>query len=146
MVEFKRSASVVWHGDSRSGNGTISTASGALVETPYAYGTRFGDIPGTNPEELIAAAHAACFSMALASTIRRAGHAPERIDTVADCIMVRDEATGVKITGMRLRTRARVPGLDAAEFARLANDAKENCPVSRVLAPGLSITLDAVLE
>ena len=145
MVEFKRSASVVWSGDSRRGSGTVSTESGALVDVPYTWLNRFGDTPGTNPEELLAAAHAACFSMALASTLRGAGHAPERIDTMATCVMVRDEATGVKITTMRLHTRARVPGLDAATFDTLVNDAKVNCPVSRVLAPGLAIELDAAL-
>ncbi|NLG28747.1 MAG: OsmC family peroxiredoxin [Chloroflexi bacterium] len=145
MTEFLRSASVVWNGDSRRGSGTVSTGSGALTDVPYTYLTRFGENPGTNPEELLAAAHAACFSMALASTLRRAGHAPERIETRAVCVMERDETTGVAITTMRLRTRALVPGLDAAEFARLADDAKVNCPVSQVLAPGLAIELDAAL-
>ena len=145
MVEFKRSASVVWNGDSRTGNGTITTASGALVDVPYTYGTRFGDTPGTNPEELIAAAHAACYSMALASTLRRAGHLAERIETTATCVMTRDETTGVKIVAMRLRTRARVPDLDAAEFAKLAQEGEQHCPVSAVLRPGLTIELDAAL-
>jgi len=145
MVEFKRTAAVVWSGDSRTGNGSITTASGALVDVPYAYGTRFGDVPGTNPEELIAAAHAACYSMALASTLRRAGHVPERIETTATCVMTRDEAAGVKITAVRLRTRARVPDLAAAEFAKLAQEGEQRCPVSAVLRPGLTIELDAEL-
>ena len=144
MPEFKRTARAVWNGDSRHGQGRVSSGSGALNDTPYTFVTRFGDAPGTNPEELLAAAHAACFSMALASRLAGAGHPPEEIQTAAACFMTRDDA-GVKITRMRLETRVRAPGLDAAAFQQLAAEAEKSCPVGNVLRGGLTIELDAAL-
>src|SRR4030042_659454 len=106
MAEIKRTAQAIWNGDSRSGNGVISSGSGVLEGVPYSHATRFGDTLGTNPEELIAAAHAACLSLALASRLSRKGHQPQSIETRATCIMSPQEQGGFKITTMRLETRA----------------------------------------
>ena len=143
MAEFKRTAQAIWNGDSRSGNGRISSGSGVLKDVPYTYATRFGDTPGTNPEELIAAAHAACFSMAFAGDLRRGGYQPQRIETRATCSISRREQGGFRITRMRLETRAQVPGIDEATFLRIAQEAKDGCPVSNALRGGVEIELEA---
>lgn len=139
-----RKASAQWQGSAKEGAGTLSTQSATLKDTPYSFKARFADGKGTNPEELLAAAHAGCFTMALAFTLNNAGYAPESIDTEAALTM--DPVDGrPTITAVHFTTRARVPGIDAAAFAQIASDAKANCVVSRALSPALVITLDASL-
>jgi lipoyl-dependent peroxiredoxin len=139
---MKRTASARWQGSGKEGKGTLSVESATLKDTPYSFKARFGDGKGTNPEELIAVAHAGCFTMALSFALGNAGFTPEAIDTEAALTM--DQADiGWTITAIHLVTRARVPGIDAPKFAEIANGAKANCPVSRVL--NATITLDAAL-
>jgi osmotically inducible protein OsmC len=145
MAEFKRKATVVWIGDSRKGSGHITSGSGVLRDVPYTWVTRFGDAPGTNPEELIAAAHAACFSMAFASRLSREGYPPQTIETQASCTVSSQEQGGFRITQMHLETRGDVPGLDEATFLRLAQEAERGCPVSTALRGGVAIELEAKL-
>ena len=145
MVEIKRTAQAVWAGDLRSGKGRIDSSSGVLKGTAYSFSTRFEDELGTNPEELIAAAHAACYSMAFANLLASKGHKPERIETHATCIMTRQEAGGWKIARMRLEVMGTVPGLDAATFEQLAHEGDKACPVSNLLRSGLQIELHATL-
>jgi osmotically inducible protein OsmC len=143
-MEIKRSAEVVWAGDSRHGSGRITSESGALKEVLYTWPSRFLSEAGTNPEELLAAAHAACYTMAFASALSRHGYQVERIATRAVCTMTREES-GVKIVAMRLQTRAKVPGIDQARLLEIAQEAERSCPVSNVLRAGLAIELDAAL-
>jgi len=139
-----RKASAHWQGSAQTGSGTLSTQSATLKETPYTFKARFGDGKGTNPEELLAAAHAGCFTMALSFTLDNEGFTAEVIDTEAQLTM--DTVDGKPtITAVHFTTRARVPDIDAARFAQIASDAKANCPVSRALSPTLVITLDASL-
>jgi osmotically inducible protein OsmC len=138
-----RKANAVWRGTGRDGEGALSSASGALSDTPYSFKTRFEDQPGTNPEELIAAAHAGCFTMALAFALQREGFTPEELSTEAAVSLDQDGA-GFKITRSALTLRARVPGLSEAKFREVAEAAEKTCPVSRVL--NAEITLDALLE
>lgn len=140
MANIERGARAVWSGDLRSGNGQISTDSGVLNDSAYSFATRFENGKGTNPEELIAAAHAACFSMFLAATLGRQGHQPQQIETTATCIMEPQQPSGFKITRMQLQTRARVPGIDEATFQDVVRTAKEGCPVSQALG---ALTIDA---
>lgn len=136
-------ASAHWEGDIKKGKGTISTQSGALKEQPYGFNTRFEDEPGTNPEELIGAAHAGCFSMAFSLELGNAGYTADSIDTKAKVTLDKD-GDGFSITKIHLDMNARIPGIDDAEFQKIANGAKEGCPVSKVL--NAEITLDARLE
>ena len=145
MADLNRRAKAVWKGGLRKGNGRIDSESGVLAETPYSFGTRFQDEPGTNPEELIAAAHAACFSMAFAADLEGAGYAPESIETQATCTVSSVPGGGFRITRMRLVTRGWVPGIDEETFQRMAQGAKEGCPVSNALRAIPEITLDATL-
>ncbi|HEX7050579.1 MAG TPA: OsmC family protein [Longimicrobiales bacterium] len=138
-----RNASAEWTGSFREGRGTMRLGSGAF-EGAYSFGSRFEEAPGTNPEELVAAAHAGCFSMALSAGLSQAGHAPERIETTARAHLEKVDG-GFRITVIDLDTRARVPGIDEATFRKYAEDAKENCPVSR-LYQGAEIRLEATLE
>lgn len=140
---MKRNASAVWKGDLKSGQGTVSTESGVLSDTQYSFKTRFEDGKGTNPEELIAAAHAGCFSMALSSELGKLGVTAESITTTAALSFEKTDA-GFTITAIHLNTKAKVPGADKETFEKAANNAKKGCPVSRVL--NAEITLDAVLE
>lgn len=140
---MKKTASAVWQGDLKTGKGTISTESGALKDQPYGFNTRFEGAPGTNPEELIGAAHAGCFSMALSNILGQKGAKAERIDTRAEVTLDKVEG-GFAISAVHLILRAKVPGLSAADFDAAANDAKTGCPVSKVL--NAKITLDAKLE
>jgi osmotically inducible protein OsmC len=140
---MKRKASAVWNGGLKDGNGRISTDSGVLRDTQYSFSTRFENGVGTNPEELIAAAHAGCFSMALSGQLTNAGHTAERIDTNATVTMEKTDA-GFTVTNVHLVVRARVPGIDAQGFDALANKAKTGCPISRLL--NTEITMDATLE
>lgn len=144
MADILRSADAVWTGAVREGSGAIDTQSGILSQTPYAFKTRFENEPGTNPEELIAAAHAACYSMALAATLGRAGHAPQTIATHATATLVAQQG-GFRITKMRLETVGTVPGIDDATFKQIAAEAEKTCPVSNALRGGLEIELDAKL-
>lgn len=145
MPELSRSATATWTGDLRTGTGRATTASGALREALVTYPSRFESGEGSNPEELLAAAHAACFSMALAGRLSREGATPERIDTRATVTLQVGEA-GPRITRVHLETQARVSGVDEAKFREVAEAAKQGCPVSQLLLPGLqSLTLDARL-
>lgn len=146
MAEIERSADAFWQGDSRSGQGKISTGSGAIHDQAYTWRMRFTDEPGTNPEELIAAAHAGCYSMALASGLKKAGFTAESIQTHAVLTMEQADS-GWIVTRIRLEVQAVVPAIDEAAFQERAREAKENCPISRLLAPGLkSIELAAALS
>jgi len=138
-----RKANAVWRGTGRDGSGALSSGSGVLADTPYSFKTRFEDDPGTNPEELIAAAHAGCFTMALAFGLQRAGFTPDELSTEA-AVSLEQDGPGFKISRSALTLRARVPGLDEAKFQEFARDAEQNCPVSKVL--NAEITLDAKLE
>jgi osmotically inducible protein OsmC len=138
-----RSASAVWKGSLKEGSGKISTQSGTLKDTQYSFKARFADGVGTNPEELIAAAHAGCFTMALSAEITKAGLTPDSIETSAVLTL---DLTGEKptITKIHLTTKAKVPGIDKAKFDELAHNAEVGCPVSRVLKAA-AISLDATL-
>ena len=140
---MKRTASALWQGNLKDGKGTVSTESGALSQTPYSFSTRFENARGTNPEELIAAAHAGCFSMALSAELGKAGITPDSIQTTANLTMERLDA-GWTVTAIHLDVAAKVPGRDAAKFAAAANSAKTGCPISRLLKT--TITMDAKLE
>lgn len=140
---MKRSASAVWNGGLKDGKGTISTDSGVLSNTQYSFSTRFEDGAGTNPEELIAAAHAGCFSMALSGQLAQAGLTAESINTTATVRLEKTES-GFAITSVHLDVRARIPGAEAAAFETAANNAKSGCPVSKVLKA--DITMNTTLE
>ena len=139
---MKRFATSVWNGTGKDGTGHLTTQSATLDSTPYSFNTRFGDGQGTNPEELIAAAHAGCFNMALSFALSGAGFPPAALTTVATLTMEQQDG-GFTITGMHLDLTAAVPGIDAATFATIAVTAKANCPVSKALS--VPITLDAKL-
>ncbi len=138
-----RKANAVWRGTGRDGTGDLTTASGVLSSTAYSYKTRFESAPGANPEELLAAAHAGCFTMALAFALQQAGLTAEELRTEA-AVSLDPDGAGFKISRSALTLRAKVPGLDEAKFQELAKGAEQNCPVSKVL--NAEITLDAQLE
>jgi lipoyl-dependent peroxiredoxin len=140
---MKRKASAVWQGGLQDGKGSISTDSGVLKETQYSFSTRFENGVGTNPEELIAAAHAGCFSMALSAELGKAGIKPERIATTATVTLDKDEG-GFSLTASHLDVVVKIPGGDKAKFDKAAADAKAGCPISKVL--NATITMDAKLE
>jgi osmotically inducible protein OsmC len=145
-MEKQRTATAVWHGDNMTGHELVTTESGGLRDLRLTRGQRFADEEGPNPEELLAAAHASCFSMALAGSLTRAGFPPDEIRTTAAVTLRKDEA-GFSISRVHLTTEARVPGLDEAGFLEAAEGAKTGCPISRLLAPGLeSLTMDATLR
>ena len=137
-----RKANAVWRGDGRTGTGALTTQSGVLSDNAYGFKTRFENEPGTNPEELIAAAHAGCFSMALAFELQRAGFTADELRTEA-AVTLEAEGEGFRISRSALTLRAKVAGLDAAKFAEFARAAETGCPVSKVL--NAEITLDAQL-
>jgi osmotically inducible protein OsmC len=139
---MQRKASAQWRGGLKDGKGAISTDSGVLKQTPYSFSTRFESQPGTNPEELIAAAHAGCFSMALSNQLGTAGMTAESIDTTATVTLEKTDA-GFTITAVHLDVKARIPNADRAKFEEAANNAKAGCPVSRVL--NAKITMNATL-
>jgi osmotically inducible protein OsmC len=145
MMDKLRKAGVLWTGDLKDGSGIVSTESKALFEQPFTYRMRFEDEPGTNPEELIAAAHASCFSMALASTLAKHGYEPIRTDTTATCILTEKNGGGHEISSMRLHIRAEAPGMDETTFRKLIMEADEACPVSNILRNGLEIEIGATL-
>lgn len=139
---MQRKASAVWQGGIKDGKGSITTASGVLSATPYSFSTRFEGAPGTNPEELIAAAHAACFSMALSLMLGEAGIVPQRIDTEAAVTLDKTDG-GFAITKVHLEVNVRAPGADRAKFEAAAAKAKTGCPVSKLL--NAAITMNAKL-
>ena len=140
---MKRKASAVWRGGLKDGKGTISSESGVLKETPYSFSTRFENGIGTNPEELIAAAHAGCFSMACSAELGKAGITPESIHTTATITMDKTDA-GWTVTESHLDVAAKIPGVDPAKFTAAANAAKAGCPISRLLKA--NVTMNARLE
>ena len=140
---MKRKASAVWRGDLKSGRGSISTDSGVLKDTQYSFGTRFENGPGTNPEELVGAAHAGCFSMALSAELQKAGFIADSIATTATVTLENVPQTSWTVTRIHLETAAKVPKISADKFAEIANGAKSGCPISRLLKA--EITLDAKL-
>ena len=140
---MKRTASANWHGDLKTGKGKISSQSGVLSDTNYGFGSRFEDGPGTNPEELIAAAHAGCFTMATSAALSKAGFTAERLDTKATLSLEQVEGNWT-ITAVHLELWARVPDLTQEQFQEITMGAKAGCPVSRVLKADISLT--AILE
>lgn len=141
---MKRKASAVWHGDLKSGRGQISTESTVLKDAKYSFGTRFENGPGTNPEELIGAAHAGCFSMALSAELQKAGFTADTISTTATVTLENHPQTSWTVTNIHLDTTAKVPAITAGKFAEIAAGAKAGCPISRLLKAA-EITLDARL-
>ena len=139
---MKSTATAVWNGGLKDGKGQISTESGALKQVPYGFNTRFEGTPGTNPEELIGAAHSGCFSMALSMILGEAGLTAERIDTTAE-VTLDKQPDGFAITAVHLILKAKVLGASEEQFLELANKAKAGCPVSKVL--NAKISLDATL-
>lgn len=138
---MKRNAKAVWKGDLKTGTGALTTQSGVLSDTPYGFNTRFGDEKGTNPEELIGAAHAGCFSMALSNGLGQAGITPDEIDTRAD---VNLDTGSLTITAVHLTVSVKASGADKAAVETAAEGAKANCPVSKVL--NAEITMDLTVE
>lgn len=143
-MAFKRIATARWEGDLMSGKGAMSTPqSGLFADQNYSFKTRFGDETGTNPEELLAAAHAGCFTMAVCAVLGRAGFTPDRIETRAEATMEPGMDPGPTITGVHLVMSASVPGISAEQFAEIANAAKAGCVISRALA--VPVSLEATL-
>ncbi|MDN3519904.1 OsmC family protein [Halomonas ramblicola] len=142
-MSIKKNGSAVWQGGIKDGKGKVSTQSGVLHDVPYSFAKRFEGEAGSNPEELIGAAHASCYSMALSLILGEAGYTPERIATQATVSLEEDEG-GFSITAIHLETRANIPGADDAAFQDAANKAKEGCPVSKLF--NAEISLDAKLE
>ena len=140
---MKRKASAVWRGSLKDGKGSLSTDSGVLKETPYSFGTRFENGIGTNPEELIAAAHAGCFAMAFSAELGKAGFTPESISATATVTLDKTDA-GWTVTASHLDVSAKIPGADRAKVLGVANVAKLGCPISRLLKA--NVTMDARLE
>jgi lipoyl-dependent peroxiredoxin len=140
---MKRNASAVWQGNLKSGRGTVSSDSAVLNKTPYSFTSRFGAGTGTNPEELIAAAHAGCFTMALSAALEAAGFTADTLSTTAELNFENHPQTSWTITSVHLGTVGKVPGISPERFSEIAAGAKANCPVSRVLKA--EITLDAKL-
>lgn len=139
---MQRKASAIWQGGLKNGKGTLSTASGILNETPYSFRMRFEDAPGTNPEELVAAAHAGCFAMALSAQLENAGMVPERLEVTAT-VKLEKLDSGFAVTASHLDLTARIPGADPDKFKTAAENAKAGCPISKLLKA--EITLNAKL-
>ena len=139
MAQFTRKAKAEWQGTGKEGKGALTSTSGVLSATPYGFNTRFGDQKGTNPEELIAAAHAGCYSMALAFALAGAGFTPTRLSTSA-AVTIESEGSGFKISKSALELEAEVPNITKEQFEQIAQAAKAGCPVSKVL--NAEITLD----
>ena len=139
-----RNASAAWEGGLQGGNGTFSGESGKIGGS-YSFGSRFGDAGGTNPEELLAAAEAACYSMALSAALEKAGTPPQRVETKAACT-IEKQGDGFQITSMKLTVRAKVPGVSKDDFTKAAEATKDGCPVSKAFKGNLKFDLDAKLE
>ena len=144
-MAIDRKASARWTGDLRGGSGTISSESGVLQEQPYSFRTRFENAPGTNPEELLAASHAGCFTMAFSNVLQGAGHTPKVLSTEATCHMD-PEGGGFKVTEMHLRVRGNAEGLDQAQFQKLAEQAEQSCPISGVMRGNVKVSVEATYE
>lgn len=142
-MSIKKTASARWQGDLKTGKGTISTQSGALLENPYGFNTRFEGKPGTNPEELIGAAHAGCFSMAFSMLLGEENFIPDSIDTQAT-VTLEEQSDGFAVTAVHLDMTARIPNINPAKFEEIAEKAKLGCPISKLL--NADITLDAKLQ
>jgi osmotically inducible protein OsmC len=140
---MKRTASAVWNGSLKEGKGTLTSTGGALKNTPYSFAQRFADAPGTNPEELVAAAHAGCFAMAFSAELGKAGFTPTQLDVTAEVSLENVEGKGWTVTKSHLILKGKVPNIDAAKFNEIANGAKAGCPISKLL--NATITLDATL-
>ena len=144
-MAFKRTATAVWQGDLQSGKGSMSTPqSGLFADQNFSFKTRFGDEKGTNPEELLAAAHAGCFSMALSAVLGKSGFTPDRIDTRAEVTMEPGMDPGPTVTGVTLVVEGKVPGISADQFQQIAEAAKAGCVISRALS--VPVTLSATLK
>lgn len=135
---MKKSASAHWEGDLKKGKGTISTESGALKANPYGFNTRFEDAPGTNPEELVGAAHAGCFSMAFSMLLGEEGFTPDSIDTEATVTLDKQDG-GFAVTAVHLEMKAKIPGIKPEQFQEIANKAKVGCPISKLLKADISL-------
>lgn len=145
MADINRTGSASWSGDLRSGKGTTSTGGGGIKDLNYSFTSRFENGPGTNPEELIAAAHASCFSMALSKILSDQGNTPQNVTTRAQVTLSKTDS-GFKVSRIHLQTEGRVPGLDEAGFKKAAETAKDHCPISQLLKPGLeSLTMESKL-
>jgi len=142
-MKINRKGTAVWSGGLKDGKGAITTQSGALKDYPYGFATRFGDVLGTNPEELLGAAHAGCFTMALSLILGEANLKAERMETTAT-VSLEQKGEGFEVTAVLLNLKAKIPGASQAQFVELANKAKANCPLSKVLRA--NIALEAVLE
>ncbi|WP_293915444.1 OsmC family protein [Deinococcus sp.] len=145
MANIERKANALWMGDLRSGNGTLSSGSGVLSEQKYSFQTRFGEESGTNPEELLAAAHGGCFTMQLSAILAGDGHPARLLATDATCVM-EPAGAGFKITKMILKVRGAVDGLDQAGFEAAVGKAAEMCPLSQIMKGNVQIEHEAVLE
>ena len=140
---MKKTASAHWEGNLKQGKGTVSTESGTLKENPYGFNTRFENEPGTNPEELIGAAHASCFSMAFSMLLGEENFTPDSIDTKAT-VTLEKQSDGFAVTAVHLEMNARIPAIDQVKFEEIAGKAKVGCPISKLL--NAEITLDATLQ
>ena len=140
---MNKTASAHWAGNLKQGKGTISAESGALKDNPYGFNTRFENQPGTNPEELIGAAHAGCFSMAFAMLLGEENFTPDSIDTQAT-VTLEKQSDGFAVTAVHLKMQARIPGIEQSKFDEIAGKAKSGCPISKLL--NAKITLDATLK
>src|SRR5258708_7522118 len=145
MQNMVRKASAVWNGSLKEGKGTISTESGVLSKSQYSFSTRFENGRGTNPEELIAAAHAGCFSMALSAQLGNAGITPQSLETTA-AVTLAKLGSGFAVTKIHLDLTARVPGVDKAVFDKAAADAKAGCPISKLLKAEITLTTTLLAE
>jgi lipoyl-dependent peroxiredoxin len=143
MATIKRKAQAQWTGSGKDGRGALNTQSGILSNTPYSFNTRFENGTGTNPEELIAAAHAGCFTMALAFRLSGAGHPPQSLSTSAE-VSLTQEGAGWKIAAVALSLKGSVPGIDREQFLAHAEEATKTCPVSRVLTADITLAAEFV--
>ena len=137
---MKRIATAVWNGSLKEGSGTLTAPGGALNNTQYSFASRFASGPGTNPEELIAAAHAGCFAMALSAALGEAGFKPDRLEAIAEVSLENVPPKGWSVTASHLVMNAKIPGIDAAKFDEIAAKAKAGCPVSRLLNATVTLT------
>ena len=146
MAEFRRRSTAVWNGDLQGGKGHVGTLSGALKNVPYTFSMRFGDEPGTNPEEMLAAALSSCYSMALSNVLSKAGHKVDSVETEATCFFTSQPAGGFRVTRMHLKVTGRVAGIDQSGFAATAKETEEkSCPMSVLLRNCVPIEVDATL-
>jgi lipoyl-dependent peroxiredoxin len=143
LTLMKRTASAVWQGSLKTGKGTLTSPGGALKNTEYSFGSRFESGAGTNPEELIAAAHSGCFAMALSAELGKAGFTPDRLEVTAEVSLDNVPPAGWTVTASHLVLTAKIPGIDQAKFAEIAGQAKAGCPISRLL--NAKVTLAATL-